>query len=307
MQFPNGKAFAFTIFDDTDRATVANVRGVYELLGRLGIRITKSVWPLAPQGPANMPGSTLADPDYLAFVRDLQERGFEIGFHNAAPEDCPRERTAAGLERFIELLGRAPKVHANHLSNRENIYWGAARLRGLGPRTLYRLATLGKRRRFEGHKPDSPYFWGDLCRQHIRYVRNFAFDGLNALAVNPTLPYHDPAKAYVNHWFSSAEGANVDSFCAALAPERLDRLQADGGVCIMYTHLANGFVAGSAVDERFRRCMEGLAERNGWFVPVGELLDYLCEHGPGGRDIPRRELAAMERRWIRQKLRRGTT
>ena len=42
--FPNEKKFAFTIFDDTDLATVQNVKPIYDLLYQLGIITTKSVW-----------------------------------------------------------------------------------------------------------------------------------------------------------------------------------------------------------------------------------------------------------------------
>ena len=36
MLWPDGKRFAFTVFDDTDRATLDNVREVYALLADLG-------------------------------------------------------------------------------------------------------------------------------------------------------------------------------------------------------------------------------------------------------------------------------
>ena len=47
LDFPEGRKFAFTILDDTDDATVENVRPVYDLLTELGFRTTKTVWPLA--------------------------------------------------------------------------------------------------------------------------------------------------------------------------------------------------------------------------------------------------------------------
>lgn len=302
LTFPEGKRFAFTVFDDTDKATVENVRPVYDLLADLGLRTTKSVWPLAPTRPSPLGGATLADPAYLEFVLALRDRGFEIASHGATNHSSTREETARGLERFRELLGCDPKVHCNHAWNEENIYWGAARLSGRLWRAIYRLATVGKPRRFYGHDPESPYFWGDLCRKHVQYVRNFTFRETNVLKVNPTLPYHDPARPYVNYWFSSTEGADVRAFCRAVSPAAQDRLEAEGGVCIMYAHFAKGFVTGRALDGEFQRLMEMLAARSGWFVPVGELLDYLRLQGTVG-DIPRRELAQIERRWIREKVR----
>src|SRR5690606_40955769 len=46
-RWPQGKRFAFSIIDDTDVATVANVRPIYRLLERLGLRATKTVWPVS--------------------------------------------------------------------------------------------------------------------------------------------------------------------------------------------------------------------------------------------------------------------
>ena len=79
--FPDGKQFAFTIFDDTDVATLDYIRPIYELLDRLGFRTTKSVWSLPFNGPSDYQGSdSLADPEYASYARHLQERGFEIAF-----------------------------------------------------------------------------------------------------------------------------------------------------------------------------------------------------------------------------------
>ena len=45
-RWPDGKAFAFSVFDDTDLSTLENAPAVYRLLRDLGFRTTKSVWPL---------------------------------------------------------------------------------------------------------------------------------------------------------------------------------------------------------------------------------------------------------------------
>src|SRR6185436_5946929 len=49
--FPGGARFAFTVMDDTDVATVENIRPIYRLFESLGMRTTKTVWPVAcPEG-----------------------------------------------------------------------------------------------------------------------------------------------------------------------------------------------------------------------------------------------------------------
>jgi len=306
LKFPDNKKFAFTIVDDTDQATVENVSPVYEFLIAHGLRTTKTVWPLSPTEPVQIGGATLADPAYRDFVLRLRDRGFEMAFHGATSHSSTRRRTAEGLERFREIIGYYPRVHINHFLNRENLYWGGARLSTAMCRLIYRLATITRSRRFEGHNPRSPYFWGDLCRQHIQYVRNFTFREVNLLNVNPTLPYRDPGRPYVNYWFSSTEAAEVKSFCAAMGEAHQDRLESEGGVCIIYAHLAAGFLENGKVAPEFGRLIKRLAARNGWFVPLGELLDYLRTRGAGG-DIPPRERATMERRWVREKIRYGSS
>ncbi|MEQ9322961.1 MAG: hypothetical protein RIF41_27595, partial [Polyangiaceae bacterium] len=83
MLWPDGKRFAFTVFDDTDRATLDNVREVYALLADLGMRTTKSVWPIKGSNEPTIPGTTCEDDAYRAWTLELQRPGFEIGYHNA--------------------------------------------------------------------------------------------------------------------------------------------------------------------------------------------------------------------------------
>src|SRR5579859_3669147 len=128
--FPGGKQFAFSIFDDTDVATLEYIRPIYELLERLGFRTTKSVWPLHYDGPSDYQGSdTLADPDYAKYVCHLQERGFEIAFHGARMETSERAEIVAAIEKYKQILGRHPRAYAAHAYNRDNLYWGADRFR----------------------------------------------------------------------------------------------------------------------------------------------------------------------------------
>src|SRR5580698_5679034 len=102
-KFPGDKRFAFSIFDDTDLSTVGNVYPVYRLLAELGIRTTKSVWPLASVNEGWHGGSSLQDAEYLRFVLALKEQGFEIALHNVRNHDSPRDLIASGLEKFREL------------------------------------------------------------------------------------------------------------------------------------------------------------------------------------------------------------
>jgi len=301
--FPGGKSFAFSVFDDTDRGTVANVGPVYRMLARLGIRTTKSVWPLPNSPEGRIPGETLADKPYLEFCQWLQSEGFEIASHNARNYHATRDVTQEGLQRFADCLGHPPRTHCNHLNNRENIYWGKHRFRFPWHRLIYSsLMRLRKRSgTYEGHVEDSPCFWGDLCRDQVDYVRNWVFDEVNLDKVNPTMPYQDPRTPYVKAWFSSCEGSALEVFCDKISDRNLDRLEAEGGVCIMYTHFGKRFADGDGVHKDFQERMTCLSKRNGWFVPVAELLDFLKTRRKSAV-ISSRELYRMECRWFADKL-----
>lgn len=306
--WPESRRFAFTVVDDTDFAVVDNVRPVYDLLVELGMRTTKTVWPLAPDSATRRTtgGSTLADAGYRAWIRDLAASGFEIASHGTTDHPSTRDQIAAGLDCFRETLGHDPRLHANHTGQLECIYWGEARLDGL-PRLAYVLANRlrGIEPRYYGHDAASPYFWGDLCRERVTYVRNFAFRDIDTLACDPMMPYHDSRRPFVPFWFSCSEGARCDSFCATISEDAQDRLVASGGACIMYTHFGVDFVRHGRVDPTFARLMRRLASLPGWFVPASTLLDHLRTQ-PGWRPaLDPRALRRMQWRWLSAKLAHG--
>lgn len=296
MLWPDGKRFAFTVFDDTDRATLDNVREVYALLADLGMRTTKSVWPIAGPKEPTIPGSTCEDEAYRDWTLELQRQGFEIGYHNATFHGVERVDTERALDRFAEIYGHAPRAAANHADNDEALYWGEARLGGLN-RLAYRAMHGGTPRLTYGHVESDPRFWGDLCRERIRYFRNFVFDEIDTLAVCPLMPYHDPSRPYVNLWFASAEGATADSFVSTISERNQDRLEEQGGACIMYTHFGKGFQDGSRIHPRFEQLMRRLADKGGWYVPTSDLLDHLLARR-GRRVISAAQRRALERKWL---------
>jgi hypothetical protein len=305
IAWPGGKAFAFTVFDDPDDQTLDNGRPVYDFLGERGFRTTKAVWPLPGREHSRHEGTTCDDPAYRTWVRRLKDQGFELALHNVTHHTSPREDTIRGLERFAELFGDYPRALANHTGCGESIYWGKARLTGVRQR-LYSLLVWNKHRVFQGHVEGSPLFWGDVCRQRITYVRNFVFGDVDTLRVCPYMPYHDPGRPFVNYWFAGAEGGKVRTFTATLSEANQDRLAAQGGACLMYTHLAAGFCERGRLHSRFRSLMDRLSRLNGWFVPVSTLLDHLRQL-PGPREITDHERRRLETRWLWEKVWRGTS
>ena len=306
LEFPEGKSFAFSIIDDTDGARTADIQPVYDLLDEAGLRTTKTVWVLPGTDTIawSNRGESLRDSTYRAFILDLRDAGFEIASHGARGGSSRREQILAAMEEFRAVIGYYPRTHVNHFENQDDVYWGGAKLAVPPYRWFY--AMRPGTTRFEGHDPDSEWFWGDFLQRHVQYVVNFSFLDINLLNSNPAMPYHLPEKPYVNFWFHTVDGGDADRFNELLRPENLDQLEREGGVSIIYTHFSAGFTRDGELDPTFRRRIQDVASRDGWFVPVGELLDFLRAHGRGG-EITLREKIRIETLWLWEKLRTGRT
>lgn len=306
IEWPDGKSFAFTVFDDTDLATLQNVRPIYQFLEEHGLRTTKSVWPLRGADATVNDGDTCEDKEYLDWLLELKLSGFEIGYHMAASSTSDRQRTQLGLERFAQLFDENPTTMANHASCLENIYWGDSRMTGWRKKVYNLITKFRYQGRFRGHIKGDPLFWGDLCNERIKYVRGFVYPEINTLKVCPFMPYHDPLRPYVNYWFASSEGPNVRSYNQRLSERNQDKLEQEGGACIMYTHFGAGFFCDGQIHPRFAQLMSRISSKNGWFVPVSTLLDYLItKHGH--HDITKQERNKLERKWLMKKLFIGTS
>jgi hypothetical protein len=301
VEWPGGHRFAFTIFDDPDAQTPEASRAIYGFLEDIGLRTTKAVWVLEPQ-ERNSPGETCESLDWRRHCVDLQRRGFEIAYHNGAPGSLQRPAIIRSLDLFREYFGHDPVSMANHY-NEDAIYWGRARLSGM-PRLLYSALTF--KSNFFGHVDGHASFWGDLCRQRIQFCRNFVFRDINTLKACPQMPYVDPERPYVNAWYSASEGANRDSFVRQLAEAQQDRLEQEGGACVMYTHFGHGFVQDGRVDPHVRRLLTRLAAKGGWFVPVSDLLEYLRARR-GEHVLTAVERGRLERTWLASKVIHGTS
>lgn len=300
LDFPEGRKFAFTIVDDTDVATVENVRPVYRLLESLGMRTTKTVWPVrCPEGSKNFWSSeTLEDPQYLEFVQDLSRRGFEITWHGATMESSPRERIIRGLEHFREALGAYPRIQVNHSHNRENLYWGKDRFDIWAVRAFYGRMIRTSTNHYQGHIPGSQYWWGDICQQHFEYGRNLTFEDVNLRNINPSMPYRDPRRPLIPWWFSASDAEGMTEFNRLLRSENQDKLEREGGICIVATHLGKEYARNGRVHPQTTKLLRELAGRPGWFPTVGTLLEWLRSRRTA-ETLPPAEWRSMQWRWIR--------
>jgi hypothetical protein len=273
--FPN-KDFAFTIFDDTDGATAENIAPIYKLLDECGIKTTKSVWIYPPRG-SFVGSECLLDEGYKRFILELKTKGFEIALHNVGDGRFTREEIISGFEIFKEILGQYPVVHTNHVSNPDNIYWWDKRFEW-PINIFYKL--IARRHDCYGGELLGELYWGDLARTHLRYIRNLTFNNINTLACDPRMPYFVESKKDASqYWFSSSDGHTVKEFIDLLSENNLERLVTERGASIVYTHFSSGFVENGVVHPEFERRIRKLAQLNGWFVPVSDLLDHLSIKG----------------------------
>lgn len=298
LPYPGGKRFAFTIIDDTDAATLESVRPVYEYLHSLGLRTTKTVWAIEPESPPSDPrdaGDTLERAEYADYIRLLRSRGFEIALHNVSAGNNTRTRIESGMERFRQVLGEYPAINVHHEKNRENVYFDFAQTGGERPplfqtallRCLHRVVRPNGRpaaasaHACVGQDERSPYFWGDLCRTRIKYVRtNVFFRDLNTIKCNPWMPYSSPHTPFVRHWFDSSNGQDAECFNSILSQPNIQALKDECGCSILYTHFGKGFVqdgkGGPDLNPETKRRLQVIAgDADGWYATAGEILDRL--------------------------------
>jgi hypothetical protein len=287
--YPDGKNFAFTITDDPDGQRLEKIQPIYDFLSRVGFRTTIVVWVKNALRSDGYPekagqvdyGETCQNKDYLLFVKDLQNKGFEVAMHTASGGNDRREDTIEGYEEFKRHFGNYPKMNIMHASNLENVYWGKKAANNKFVRWLIGIFSEKAKLPFQGEIPDSPYFWGDILKEKTKYVRLWGTSNINTLKANPSMPYHDLDKPYVNFWHSFSDGWTVKRFNRLISDENLQKLQQERGASIVYTHFARGFANKNAdgvyrLDPIFKRQMQRLSQlKDGWFVPASNLLDRL--------------------------------
>jgi len=100
VPWPDGKRFAFTVFDDPDGQTVEMGKRVYGALADLGFRTTRGVWPGRPVRTPNSKGDACDNLEYRHHTQDLQALGFEVGYHNHTKHSSTRDEIISGLDAF---------------------------------------------------------------------------------------------------------------------------------------------------------------------------------------------------------------
>jgi hypothetical protein len=300
MKWPHNKDFAFTIIDDTDNATVTNVKPIYNFLKSKSILTSKTTWVFPPND--SFQGQSLSEKDYYNFLLEIENQGFEILLHGVGSGTFKRSEIIKGFEIFNEKFGRYPSVYINHSFNPDNIYWGYKRF---GPFLGFLTKQLaGKSREFFGDIKDSDFYWGDLSKKYIKFNRNRVFYSINTLKNDPKMPFMEKNKRDCNYWFSSSDGQTIMEFNNLTSPKNIDKLVKENGLSIVYTHFACGFVDSNCeLDSTFKYNIEYLSSKNGWFVPVSQILDYLLRINKN-HSVDSNYLNSLDLRWLRDRIRK---
>jgi len=287
LRWPYPCKWAYGMTDDTNGSTLESVRTVYEYCIERGIWPTRTVWALRPSqlcGVRNQrkpkDGLTLEDLDYRRYCQELSQRGIEFALHDVSSGNNPRENVIRGLETFKETFGYYPSVYICHAHNAEHPYWGEQQYRTRIVRLLSRLLYLQtlsyNREEYFGNDPSSPYYWSDICRKTIRYVRLYRTRSLNVLRKNPRLPYHQYDKPDVLFWFSG--NAEDYELFQRVSPRALDKIAREDGAILHYAHtslfLDPERSTASGLRPEVERALATIGERSDcWRSTVSSILD----------------------------------
>jgi len=302
--------FIFTIIDDTDDAFLENIKPIYDLLTEKKIFITKTVWVYPPRDNVSR-GDSLQVPEYLEFIRDIKDKGFEIGLHNVGSGAFTRDEILSGIEEFKDKLGEYPKIHVNHSYNPDSIYGGHKRFNFLFSQ-IVKKAYPQYAGVFQGEDKRSPYFWGDKHKQVILFNRNHEIDDINTARFDRFMPYIDPTRSeYSNYWFSGTFAPNQWVFNRIVTPRNIQKLESERGICILFTHLGY-FMKDGKIDQGFVERIEDLSKNpNGLYIPVSSVLSRIVAERRRRKQalfpvIPRYAKLRMELQhlWTRYKYRK---
>jgi len=282
-RWPYPYRMAVGMNDDTDSSTVPVLLALYEYCIQRNVFPTKTVWIKPPESGCGTseknaldPGTTLRDPEYRAYCLSLARRGVVFGLHGVSSGNNTRESTLAGIDEFRQIFGYGARLYISHSRNAENPYWGPGLFNDpLMRRLSHRYFAPDS---FHGHDPSSKYYWGDICRKEVHYVRLFRTLELDVLRRNPHMPYHDFRRPDVRFWFS-ASAQDSDLF-GRLDDRSLERIACNDGAMLIYMHATN--LCNVADDGQatllpvVRRGIDAIASRSDcWRPDVISILDRL--------------------------------
>jgi hypothetical protein len=263
------------ITDDPDNGTFEQFKTMYDVLISLNLPTTRAMWffePIefsgTPQLPIQFYSPLLSDHECCDYCKKLHEAGFEICLHGASSGNNDRTQMLAAIKFIEKEIGKL-SVHICHSKNAENLYWDSKCTHS--PIVSFLLRFYTKNTCF-GEVVGSRYFWGDICKEKIKYIRFYRTRQVNTLAFNPSMPYHESYKPYVNYWFSATKGYLPKLY----TQKNLDKLCRENGAGIAYQYMHKYVNSEGSIDAGVLETLERIAnDKRIFFRPVSVLLDRL--------------------------------
>ena len=213
---------------------------------------------------------------------------------------------------FESHFGRSKTlVQHNDIKDCESIYWGSKRFIEPLSWIFQALSYINPRgvnsKSYQGENEESVYFWGDICQKKIDYIRSLTFPEVNLFAITEDILHKRKKTEYVNSWFISSEAPDLSSFVEMLSKENLDKLETENGLCIIYTHFGSGFVNKGLLAESFKDVIDDLSQRDGWFVPADQILEYVSAKQGGIKTLNYAQEFKLSGKWLLWKMVHGTS
>ena len=264
-----------SIADDPDNGTFKAFRKIYDLLLDLNFPTTRAMWVYPNEQKTGIPNLNvsffaplLTEKKCLEYCKKLNEHGFEICLHGASCGNNSREKTIEAL-KYLENNISGCTSYICHSKNAENLYWDT---KVAHSKILKYLLGFYTSNHCFGEISCSPYFWGDICRERIKYIRLFRTRNLNTLSFNPSMPYHIFDKPYVNYWYSATKGYIPN----LLRPENLEMLCEENGLGILYQYMHKYVNNSNEINPAVKESLIRVADHSGILIkPVSWMLDRL--------------------------------
>lgn len=120
-------------------------------------------------------GDSLQRPEYLKFIKELKDKGFEIGIRNIGSGDYTRDEVIKSIEEFKAKPGEYPKIHVNHSYNKDSIY-GEYKRFNYPNNVLVKKVYPQCSGVFQGDIFNSKYLWEDIFAHLGYFMRNGKID-----------------------------------------------------------------------------------------------------------------------------------
>lgn len=272
---PDSFQAAVAITDDPDNSTFNKFKSIYDFLMNIGFPTTRAMWVYpkseftgTPPLEIDFTAPLLTEPECLQYCKKLQNNGFEICLHGASCGNNNRQKTLDALNFLQEQIAPS-QVFICHSKNAENLYWDSNTANLPIEKKILQLYTKNS---CFGEDPTSKYFWGDICKERINFIRLYRTRSVNTLAFNPSMPYHDSSKPLVNYWFSATKGYIPSLF----SKPNINSLCKDNGASILYQYMHKYVNDDLSINKEVKETLERIADDSRILLkPVSFILNRL--------------------------------